>query len=113
MLLEFRPAGQVYEQAASVSGASAKRAVKAGGYHGTDVFTKIGIDVTRVNLEDPMHLVGNNVHNAFSLVVDDGPEEFTQKRRRCEVKLERFPELDLLPIEGRYVYMMCVIMMCL
>ena len=93
----------MYEQAASVSGASAKRALRAGGYHGTDVFTEIGIDVTRVNLEDPMHMVGNNVHHVFSLAMNDGPEAFSKKRRRCEVKLERFPELDLMPIEGRYV----------
>ena len=96
-------AGQVAEEAATISKACAKRALEAGGYHGMDVFTKIGIDVTRCNLEDPMHLIGNNVEHIFGLGMDSGANKFTLKRRTCEVKLDRFPELDVMPVEDRCV----------
>ena len=60
--------------------------------------------MTRANLEDPMHQVGNNVHHVWSLAMNVGPEEFTRKRRLCEVKLERFPELDFFRVDDdRYV----------
>ena len=96
-------AGKHAEDAKCISKAAHKRARKAGGYHGLDVFTDIGMDVTRQNLEDPMHIVANNMQNAFNLVMNNGNEIFTRKRRRCEVQRERFPELAVV-CEG-YVHM--------
>ena len=96
--------GKLVDEAQKVSGAAYERAWHATGYHGLDAFTRsrAGMDVTRQNLEDPMHIVTNNVHHVLSLVLDVGPEAFTMKKRMCEVKLQRFPELAPRKL-GRYV----------
>ena len=95
-------AGKLAEEAKSISGASHERAKHAGGYLGMDVFTEYGMDMTRCNLEDPMHMVANNVKHVFHLIMNNGDEEFTRKRRQCEVSRGRFP--SLAPIGEGYLY---------
>ena len=97
-------AGKVVTDAKDISDAEFKRAKKATGYLGLDVFSKIGMDVTRQNLEDPMHLVANNVQNMFNLAMNIGTGVFSKKRRRCEVERGRFPELAVMRDVDRYVY---------
>ena len=108
-------AGKAVVAAKSISDAEFKRAKHATGYLGEDVFTAIGMDVTRQNLEDPMHVVANNVGNAFNLAMNIGTGVFSLKRRRCEVERDRFPELAMIRIRGLdgyvHVYVCtCVIM---
>ena len=100
-----REAGKAADEARRLYGDAGVRSVRqATGYLGTDVFTKIGLDVTRINLEDPMHMVANNVQHVFNLIFNVGDQVFTEKRRKCELQRDRFPELAA--IEDGYV--MCL-----
>ena len=56
--------------------------------------SRCGWDVGRQNKEDQMHQVANCVKMIFCLGLDRGKMgRFSEKRRKCEVQLERFPEL--------------------
>ena len=90
-------AGKLSEEAKLVSEACYKRCVEAGGYHGTDCFSRsrAGMDVGRQCVEDQMHQIGNTVKAGYCLMLDVSKDSFTEKRRNAEVVLERFPELRI------------------
>ena len=76
-------------------------------YVRVDCFTasKHGFDVTRANLEDPMHQIANTVEGKLRLMFDLGTKKLTPLRRRLEIKLNRFPELKPVDVDGYdYIY---------
>ena len=78
-------------------------------------------DVGRRNVEDPMHQVANNAQAILCMALDVGRYKFTTKRRRAEVELGRFPELEIFEekmedgsIVNMFIYAaLCVKVYCL
>lgn len=57
------------------------------------------MDIGRQNVEDPMHQMANCSKAMFMLALNIKAGELTLKKRTAEIRLGRFPELEIFTVQ--------------